>query len=642
MKINELKINGFGNIEKKQIKLKDNINIIYGKNESGKSTLLKFILNMFYGTSKNKKGRDISDYDKFKPWKDIEFSGKIIYELDNKEKYEVFREFKKRNPKIYNELGEDISKNFNIDKNKGNEFFYEHTKIDENLFLSSTAVMQQEVQLDKENQNIVIQKIANLAGSGDSNISFKRCIDKLNKKIIEEVGTERSQGRPINIIKEKMDYIKTKKQTLEQYKDYKYEIEENKQKIEKEIIEEENKLNLIKKLKEIFEKEKIEKEKININNGIKLNYEEKIEKLNLKINEINNLLENKKSNKKLNLIKKINNKRYITIFIFLILINIISFLFIKNNIINYILLLTIPAFLIFYLIKINEYKNKIKMQENIFNEEIKKIKKEEENIKNEIQIIENNKKEKINEIKKINEELNLKINLEKEKIKNEFLNKIDLLKINEYLNNNNLNFELESIQNNLNNKKLNLHSLELDKQNIIPKLEDLASMEEELELLKEEYKDIDVKSKSINLAKEVIEKSYEKMKENVTPRFTQILSDTIKKISNDKYKKVKFNSENGLIVELDNGNYIPAEMLSTGTIDQLYLSLRLAVIKEISEEKIPIILDESFAYYDDERLENILKYFSENVDNQILILTCTLREKEILEKNNISFNYIEI
>ncbi len=45
-----------------------------------------------------------------------------------------------------------------------------------------------------------------------------------------------------------------------------------------------------------------------------------------------------------------------------------------------------------------------------------------------------------------------------------------------------------------------------------------------------------------------------------------------------------------------------------GTIDQLYLSLRLSVTKEISKENIPIILDEGFAYFDNERLENIIKY----------------------------------
>ena len=60
-----------------------------------------------------------------------------------------------------------------------------------------------------------------------------------------------------------------------------------------------------------------------------------------------------------------------------------------------------------------------------------------------------------------------------------------------------------------------------------------------------------------------------------------------------------------------------------------------------TKEKVPIILDEAFAYYDNERLKNILIYLTtEFSDRQIIILTCTKREKEILEHLNIQFNNI--
>ena len=61
MNIKEIKINNYGNLENKEINLENGINIVYGKNESGKSTLLNYIKNIFYGISKNKNGRDISD-----------------------------------------------------------------------------------------------------------------------------------------------------------------------------------------------------------------------------------------------------------------------------------------------------------------------------------------------------------------------------------------------------------------------------------------------------------------------------------------------------------------------------------------------------------------------------------------------------
>ena len=95
MKINKLKINAYGKLKEKEIEFKNNINIIYGKNETGKSTLLNFITNSFYGISKNKNGKEISDFEKYMPWVGDDFSGKIEYELDNEEKFEVFRNFKK-------------------------------------------------------------------------------------------------------------------------------------------------------------------------------------------------------------------------------------------------------------------------------------------------------------------------------------------------------------------------------------------------------------------------------------------------------------------------------------------------------------------------------------------------------------------
>lgn len=97
------------------------------------------------------------------------------------------------------------------------------------------------------------------------------------------------------------------------------------------------------------------------------------------------------------------------------------------------------------------------------------------------------------------------------------------------------------------------------------------------------------------------------------------------------------------MVELENGKYINANLLSIGTIDQLYLSLRISAMSEISKETMPIILDESFAYYDTERLENILTYLNNNYkNNQILIFSCSHREKEIMDKLKVEYNLIEL
>ena len=645
MKIDQVKINSYGKLKNKEIEFKDKINLIYGKNETGKSTLLRFIVNSFYGISKNKKGKEFSDYDSFLPWTGEDFSGKINYSLDNGEKYEVFRDFKKKNPKIFNEEKEDISKNFNIDKAKGNEFFYEQTNMDEDIFLSTIVSYQNEVRLEKGEQNFLVQKIANLVGTGEDNVSYRIAVDRITRKQRDEIGSEKSREKPINILTREIEDLEKEKNELQGYESLKYNIEENKNNLENEINDLEEQKNYILEFKRLDEKQKINKEKINFKEKLYNENSEKIQKLkneykniteknNIQKNDIlqkNNIIKNK---------KKKTNKIFILFFIILIILNIIQFLFIKNNIINILLLSIIPVLIIIWLLKNNIENKKIKNQEKNNKKIIDEIKLKENNLNNEIEVLEKNNKKIIKEINNEKNNFNLKNNLEKEKIKNKFNNKI---KENINLDFENLNKQFEKMQNNISQKKLELHSLELDSKNIEPKLENLSKVEEKLVNNKEKMSTLNQLNESINLAKEVLEKSYNEMKSMVTPKFTKNLSKNISIITNGKYKNVRVHDELGLIVELEDGSYVQAAKLSIGTIDQLYLSLRLSMVDELSSEKMPIFLDESFAYFDNERLENILKYISENfADRQIFIFTCTEREKNLLMKLKVPFQFIEM
>lgn len=640
MKINKLKINAYGKLKEKEMNFEKKINIIYGKNETGKSTVLNFITNCFYGISKNKNGKEISNFEKYMPWIGEEFSGKLEYELDKQEKFEIFRDFRKKNPQIFNEKKEDISKEFNIDKNKGNEFFYEQTKVDEGLFLSTVLVNQQEIRLGKQEQNVLIQKIANLIGTGEDNVSFKRAIDRIDRRRLEEIGTERSREKPINLLNKKIIKLEEEKQELEKYIDIKYEIEINKNNLINEIEELEKQCEILKEIKLINENERIENEKINLKINLKNENDKKINHIKNKIKEINE--ENKnifEKNKKINSKIKKTNKKIIIFFLIIILINILQFTIIKNRFFNYIFTLTVPIDLIISLF----FKNKIKNKEINIKNNVQKINLEINNLKNENNLLEKNQEELEKEINDLKNKFNLKIKLEKEKIKNKYFDKIEKDKINDLFLLENINLEIQNLENKINDKKVKFHTLNLDNKNIEPKLENLSNIEEELVDNKEQMVNLKNLEKSMNLAKDILSESYEKMKNTVTPKFTEELSRTIANITNNKYTNVRFNDNIGLVVELENGNYIQASRLSIGTIDQLYLSLRLAMVEELSEERMPIILDEAFVFYDTERLKNILSYIAQRFkDYQILIFTCTNREKEILEQLNIKFNFIKI
>ena len=213
----------------------------------------------------------------------------------------------------------------------------------------------------------------------------------------------------------------------------------------------------------------------------------------------------------------------------------------------------------------------------------------------------------------------------------------------EKIDNNNINELINNVEENLNKNKLDLQTIKVKDENISLKLENMINLKEEYDELKEELQDLEKRNNAINLTKELLTKAYINMKNNVTPKFTENLSKNISEISDGKYTKVKVSDDKGLIIENKYGEYIPAELLSIGTIDQLYLSLRLSMIDDLSSEKMPIILDEAFAYYDDNRLENILKFLNDNMkEHQVIIFTCTKREQEILSKLAIDYNLVEI
>lgn len=100
--------------------------------------------------------------------------------------------------------------------------------------------------------------------------------------------------------------------------------------------------------------------------------------------------------------------------------------------------------------------------------------------------------------------------------------------------------------------------------------------------------------------------------------------------------------EQGQLQILTEGREVRPELLSRGTLEQIYLALRLAVGKVVTkEEPLPILLDEAFAMYDDDRLAQTLQTLS-TLQNQIFLFTCQKREVEMLRKMNLDYNLIEM
>lgn len=600
MKIDSLKLNSYGNLNNKDIEF-DKVNIVYGKNESGKTTLLSFIQNIIFGISKTKDGKSISDYDRYLPWNGKEnFSGKIKYELDDNSKYSIYRDFTKKKPEIYDEYDRDISDEYNTDKKTGVQIFTDQTGITKELMKATVISEQENVELSDNVQNALIQKIANLAESGDEEVSYKNASSLLSKLMLNEIGTDRSQDRPINVTKQRITELENKIEEIKQYEDSKYQFENNVSDLKEEIEEEKNNKKIYDEIKQVLNKNNEENEKIKIKEKIIKDNEEKIAKIKIKKEDCDN--QAKKSNYK-----------FAIMTIILLAIIILSFIFIKNKVVNFIILgLGIIIFGISIWLKFKNQKQNLDKEFDVLNETNEKLKQELDTEKEEM-------------LTNINAEKDGLVSKYGENIKDLFNNSIEEI--------------IRDNREEINRLELEIHKQELNQKNIEPKLEEYSKDIDELNVEYERLEELERRKKIYDFTADILEKSYVEMKNNVSPRFNENLSKNIAKFSNEKYKNISI--VNGINVELDDGRFVGTDYLSTGTIDQIYLALRLSVIDEISKEKMPIILDEAFAYYDDERLANVLKFLI-NIDNQLIIFSCTNREKEILEKLNIKYNLIEL
>ncbi len=137
-----------------------------------------------------------------------------------------------------------------------------------------------------------------------------------------------------------------------------------------------------------------------------------------------------------------------------------------------------------------------------------------------------------------------------------------------------------------------------------------------------------------------MEETYEDIKSEIVPEINRLIKENVSKTTEGRYCDIIYNDELGLLAKTESGDLVTIDKLSIGTIDQIYLGFRFAIANRF-DENIPLILDETFVYYDDDRLENVLKTIERmSKEKQIILLTCSNREMELLEKNKIKVNEI--
>ncbi len=182
----------------------------------------------------------------------------------------------------------------------------------------------------------------------------------------------------------------------------------------------------------------------------------------------------------------------------------------------------------------------------------------------------------------------------------------------------------------------------------IKKLEDFRStniLEEQIEDFKREKNSISKYNKIIELAEENIIETSLKIKEEFMPELKKNLNKYFKILTGGKYEEIIVNDDFDIKVkDLDKENSVSIDGLSLGTIDQIYFSLRFGLISLMfNSSEIPIILDDCFTQYDNERLKNAMDIFAKVKDQyQVILFTCHKREEKIIKELGADYNLITL
>lgn len=195
-----------------------------------------------------------------------------------------------------------------------------------------------------------------------------------------------------------------------------------------------------------------------------------------------------------------------------------------------------------------------------------------------------------------------------------------------------LNEELENNLVGISKLKERYRNLEENFKLLVEKKEALFDIDKKIE-------DYNRELEAIGIAEELINKASNNLQDSFIPRINDKLEQMVNfySKSSNSYKL----DENFKVNVFDGKKFHPQENLSSGTISQLSLFIRIAILEELMGEDYIMIFDDAFIQLDYSRYTKTLILLSQIAKtNQLIIFSCHSREKEILDKETIEYKKI--
>lgn len=632
MIIRKLYISNFGKFKDNIIELKPGLNVIYGANEAGKSTIRSFIEGMLYGFKKaDARRRSFTDSrQRYRPWLGSSYTGAIEYETDSRV-YRIERDFANDRINIYDATtGEDIGATCAIlPGTREPDVIIRHWGLNATAFTNTISIDQRNAFSSKTMAKEVSDAWINMMQSGQQDVSVNKALSCLNN-ILDDIGSDNAPTRPWAKAAQKLRQLKAERTMAQKCMDDMRESIAKAHDLRKEIAAMRNGRinddaailsNRQNRTKLEYELNRLNTltEYIKQNNGDPL---EQLMSLDRQLESIRiELAQYDRSQSAVsdNGLRNIKKRR--TLYIILM-----AAIAAASIALPPLLIAAIP--LIWLFLRDN---SKIRRLKSTIEQHSLAIEQQRRQLLNRCGILEEQK-----------HEILAKIGASDTSHVISMMRQLDNL-IHDI---ERLDAEYERLmQQAIHDKEVELTALEASIDASLAGIRPLAAIDEDIQSIQNDIDAMSLKKQAAQKAIDVITEISADIQRDFAPYLDGSAASLASYITDGRYSALKVSSELDIkVIDPDTGKLVPMEQLSAGTIDQLYIAVRLAIADMLSNNKpLPIIIDDAFSEYDDIRLKRILNHISQLAQKrQVLFLTCHQRDIQALYELKAPFNYMEI
>ena len=135
---------------------------------------------------------------------------------------------------------------------------------------------------------------------------------------------------------------------------------------------------------------------------------------------------------------------------------------------------------------------------------------------------------------------------------------------------------------------------------------------------------------ALEMAQDSLREATTSLQRRFAPRISKRAQELFSKLTGGRYQRIALSEDLSLNASAESEDTMrSAQWRSDGTVDQLYLALRLSVAEELTPDA-PLVLDDALVRFDDKRLATALEILRETAkDKQVILFTCQGREKNL-------------